>query len=105
MLISLLCNPEMTDALDELLLNDLYPARPGYRVENDAMTEDDEPVLLAYKCDLKRIKKFYTGLKLHDKRGIVYCFDYQAEALRCYCGDRVEFKTLDFNKTERRFFS
>lgn len=105
LLLKFLCNPDICDELDEILTQDLYPAYHGALVENDAMTEDDEPVLLAYKCDLKRIKKFYTGLKLHDKRGIIYCFDYQAEALRRYCGDRVEFKTLDFNKTERRFFS
>lgn len=105
MLIRLLCNPELCEELDELLVSDLYSANPGYRVENDAMTEDDEPVLLAYKCDLKRIKKFYTGLNLHDKHGIIYCFDYQAEVLRRFCGDRVEFKTLDVKKAERRFFS
>lgn len=105
MLIRLLCNPDMCEELDELLVSDLYPANNGYRVENDAMTEDDEPVLIAYKCDLKRIKKFYTGLKLHDKHGIIYCFDYQAEVLRRFCGDRVELKTLDVKKTERRFFS
>lgn len=105
MLIRLLCNPDVCDELDELLVSDLYPARPGYRVENDAMTEDDEPVILAYKCDIKRIKKFDTGLKLHEKHGIIYCFDYQADVLRRFCSDRVTFRTLDYEKTERRFFS
>ena len=47
MLIRLLCNPDVCDELDELLVSDLYPVRPGYRVENDAMTEDDEPVIFA----------------------------------------------------------
>lgn len=105
MLIRLLSNPDLCDELDELLTSDLCPAYSGYRIENDAMTEDGIPVLLAYKCDLKRIKKFYTGLTLHNKQGIIYCFDYQAEVLSKFCTKGVEFQTLDFKKTERRFFS
>lgn len=105
MLLRLLCNPELCDELDEILTDDLCPANRGSLFENDAMTEDGVPVLLAYKCDLKRIQKFDTALNVQDKRGIIICFDYQAEVLRRYCGPNVEFQTLDFEKTERRFFS
>lgn len=105
MLLRLLCNPALCEELDEILTDDLCPAREGALIENDAMTEDGKPVLLAYKCDLKRIQKFDTALTLQNKRGIIICFDYQAEVLRRYCGEAVEFQTLDFEKTERRFFS
>ncbi len=100
----LLCDPALTDELDDILTEDLYPARPGYIIENDGMTEDDRPVLLAYTCDLKRIRKFVSALDLHEKYGVLICFDFQADALRRICGERVELQTLDLQKTERRLF-
>ncbi len=105
MLLRLLCNPDMCNELDEILLDGLYPADEGSLIENDAVTEDGKLVLLAYKCDLRRIRNFDTGLATQKKRGIIYCFDYQADVLRWCCSGAVEFKTLDFKKTERRFFS
>ena len=104
MLVRLLCRPDLCDELDEILTDDLYPARKGALIDHDAVTEDGRPVLLAYKCDLKRIRKFDTALALQEKTGIIICFDYQAEVLRRYCCDAVEFQTLDFEKTERRLF-
>ena len=105
MLLKLLCRPELCDALDRLLGDDLCPADKGFLIENDAMTEDGHPVPFAYKCDLRRIRKFDTALATQKRRGIIYCFDYQAEVLSRYCSDAVEFQTLDYEKTERRFFS
>jgi len=105
MLIRLLCHPELCDELDEILTDDLCPSRSGALIEHDAMTEDGKPVLLSYKCDLRRIRKFDTALRMRDRRGIIICFDYQAEVLRRYCSPLIEFQTLDYEKTERRFFS
>ena len=105
MLLRLLCNPDMCSELDEILLDGLYPADDGLLIENDAITDDGKFVLLAYKCDLRRIRNFDTGLALQKKRGVIYCFDYQADVLRWCCSGAVEFKTLDYKKTERRFFS
>ena len=105
MLLRLLCHPELCDELDEILTCDLLPSDNGYLIENDAFTEGGSPVLIAYKCDLGRIRRFDTALSLHKKQGVIICFDYQADVLRRYCCDAVEFQTLDFEKTERRFFS
>lgn len=105
MLLRLLCNPDMCSELDEILLDGLYPADDGLLIENDAITDDGKFVLLAYKCDLRRIRNFDTALALQKKRGVIYCFDYQADVLRWCCSGAVEFKTLDYKKTERRFFS
>jgi len=105
MLLRLLCHPDLCTELDEILTGDLCYADPGALIENDAMTEDGRPVILAYKCNLNRIQKFDTSLKLQNKRGVIICFDYQAEVLRRYCSEAVEFQTLDYKKTERRFFS
>lgn len=105
MLLRLLCRPDLCDELDEILTDNLYPARKGALIDHDAATEDGRYVLLAYKCDLNRIRKFDTALTLQQKTGIIICFDYQADVLRRYCSDAVEFQTMDFEKTERRFFS
>ena len=104
-LLRFLCRPELCVELDEILMEDLYAPYSNSPYETDAVTKDGIPVHIAYKCDLGRIRRFDTSLALHEKKGIIYCFDYQAEVLRRYCSESIEFKTLDFNKVERRFFS
>ena len=103
MLLRLLCNPDVCNEIDEILTDGMYLADEGSLIKNDAMTEDGKFVLLAYKCDLRRIRNFDIGLATQKKRGIIYCFDYQADVLRWCCSGAVEFKTLDYQKTERRF--
>ena len=104
MLIRLLCRPDLCTELDEILTTDLSPAYHGSLIENDAFTEDGRPVLLAYKCDLVRIRRFCVALSMYQSQGVIICFDYQADVLRRYFDSNVEFQTLDFNKTKRRFF-
>ena len=67
------------------------------------MTPDGAPVLFAYDCDLPRIRRFDTALRLQDRYGILICFDHQAEVLRRYCGDRAVVQAIDFAAFERRF--
>jgi len=38
-------------------------------------------------------------------KGAILCFDFQADALRPLCGDRVELQTIDFAAFERRFLT
>ena len=103
-LLRLLCDKEIDNDLRELLLLDLEPRQLSETVENDAMTPDGAPVLFAYDCDLPRIRRFDTALRLQDRYGILICFDHQAEVLRRYCGDRVVVQAIDFAAFERRFF-
>ena len=105
MLLRFICYPELGAELDALLTSDLYSAYNGSLIDHDAITEDGKYVLLAYKCDLRRIQNFNTALSVQKEKGIIYCFDYQAEVIRPCCSDAVEFQTLDYKKTERRFFS
>ena len=102
-LLRLLCDKELDNDLRELLLLDLEPRQLSETVENDAMTPDGAPVLLAYDCDLPRIRRFDTALRLQDRYGILICFDHQAEVLRRYCGDRAVVQAIDFAAFERRF--
>ena len=38
-------------------------------------------------------------------KGAILCFDFQADALRPLCGDKVELQTIDFAEFERRFLT
>lgn len=104
-ILKLLCDPEKRAALNRLLSSDLNAKEPGWLVENDAIDHDGDPVLFAYDFDMPRIVRFTTALGLHGRRGTILCFDFQADVLRRYCGERVRFQTIGFEKFEGRFFS
>lgn len=104
-LLQLLCDKTLGDGLRELLASDLQARRPGGTIENDAIDGNGCPVLFAYLCDLPRIMRFDTALRLQNKTGTLICFDHQADALRRYCGERVHIQTIDFDLFERRFFA
>ena len=79
--------------LDSILAEDLSPSQPGLVVENDAM-DGDEPVLFGYTCDMPRIKRFDSALHIHDKKGTLYCFDFQEDVLRELCGPNISIRAL-----------
>jgi len=101
-ILRLLCYPEQRAALDDILSQDLAPRRPDWVVENDAM-DGEEPVLFAYTCDMPRIQRFDTSLKLQGKEGTLICFDFQEDAIRRACGKRVKIQSLDFAKVKALF--
>ena len=104
-LLRLLCNRDLTAKLNRVLLADLSERNAAVNLECDAFDSDGNPVLFAYFCDLPRIRRFDTALRLQNKNGTLICFDYQEEALRRYCGEAVKFQTIDFAEWERRFFT
>ena len=102
-LLRMLCSTELSERLEALLLTDLWEKDEGLPIENDAIDGSGRPVLFAYTCDLPRIKRFDTALRLQNKAGTLICFDFQAEVLRRCCGEQIRFQTIDFEKWERRF--
>lgn len=104
-ILRLLCNAELSEKLDSILLADLDERDKRLPLENDAVDSGGNPVLLSYACDLPRIKRFDTAVRLQNRTGTVICFDFQEDALRRCCGERVQFQTIDFEKWERRFFT
>jgi hypothetical protein len=102
--LELLCDKEKVNELHQLLSQNLYESDKGLFIENDAITENGEPVLFAYNCDMPRITRFNSALNLHDRKGKLICFDFQAEILRRYCCDNVTIQTIDIKKFEGRFF-
>ncbi len=102
-ILQLLCYPDEQAALDDVLSQDLAPPRTGWVVENDAM-DGGTPVLFAYTCDMPRIRRFCSGLERLSLAGTLYCFDFQEEALRQFCGPGVKVKCIDFEAYERSVF-
>lgn len=101
--LQLLCDPAEKTALDDILSEGLDPACPGWVVPNDAMDGDD-PVLFGYTCDMPRIKRFDNALHIHSKKGTLYCFDFQEDALRELCGPNVSIRVIDFDAYEGSVF-
>lgn len=103
-ILALLCDPVKTAELDRILSQGLSAGNPGSAMEQDAAEPDGTPVLFGYFCDLPRIVRFNTALELMERPGALICFDFQADVLRRYCGDRVHLQTIDFTKFEGRLF-
>lgn len=99
----LLCDGELRATLDGILSEGLLPPAPGLPMENDAM-DGDMPVLFGYPCDMPRLQRFDSALSIHDRTGLVICFDFQEEAYRRCCGPRVQFQCLDLEAVERSVF-
>ena len=103
-ILALLCDPVKTAELNCILSQDLTAGNPGRATEQDAAEPDGTPVLFGYFCDLPRIVRFNTSLELMERPGTLICFDFQADVLRRYCGNRVHLQTIDFTKFEGRLF-
>lgn len=102
-ILKLLCSNRQMAELDGILSENLFPCQRGSVLENDGMKQNGQPVLFAYTMDLPRILRFHQALELQDITGVMLCFDFQAEALRKFCGERVTFETISLKKYEGRF--
>lgn len=102
--VRLLCSPSLHSALDRILMQGLYPRKPGLPMEHDAIGKQGEPVLFSYLPDIPRLNRFYTALQLQERKGTVICFDYQKEVLSRCLDDWVQIQTISFEKFEGRFF-
>lgn len=102
-ILNLLCDSPQMAELNGILSENLLPCQRGSVLENDGINQKGQPVLFAYAMDLPRILRFHHALELQDKTGVMICFDFQAEALRRFCGPRVSLETISLQKYEGRF--
>ena len=93
----LLSDPATKTMLNDILLEGFTEPQEDWLMPNDAMDGED-PVLLGYTCDMPRIKQFSDALTLHKRNGLLYCFDFQEDALRKVCGPNVNIQGIDFEK-------
>ena len=84
------------------MLSASRPDTYGYSgVSCDAIDENKAPVLFGYTCDMPRIKRFVHGLMTHGCEGVLYCFDFQEEAMRQVCGSKATIRCIDFDAVVR----
>lgn len=102
-ILQLLCYPGEQTILDTVLRKGFDPARSNWMVENDAI-DGDKPVLFAYTCDMPRICRFNAALESRGQTGTLFCFDFQAAAMRRICGPGVAIQCIDFDAYERSVF-
>lgn len=101
-ILRLLCHPELREVLNVILLEGLTPAPNGSGgIDCDAIDGDSAPVLFGYTCDMPRIKRFDSGLIAHGLYGVMYCFDFQEEAMRQVCGSQTDIQCIDFEAVKR----
>ena len=105
-LLKLLCDNKLRTEFDDYLRQELElnPANKNSSIENDSIGENGTSVLFSYLIDMPRLARFCLGLKAHKRRGTVVCFDFQEEILVKYCGELVDFETVDFTAFEQVFF-
>ena len=99
-MLRLLFNRDLKATLDAILSEDLLPGDQRCPVEHDALDAAGTPVLFAYLGDMPRIRRFDTALELHERSGILICFDFQEDVLRRVCGGRIQFQCIDFGAFE-----
>lgn len=99
-MLRLLWDNSLKSDLDTILSEDLLPWDRQCPVEHDALDAAGTPVLFGYLGDMPRIRRFDTALELHERSGILICFDFQEAALRRSCGRRVQFQCIDFDAFE-----
>lgn len=102
-LLQILCNPNLQNRLNQLLITDLLAPDPHMPTEHDALTPEKDMVLFAYDFDMLRINKFNTALKLFGHRGVLIAFDFQLPVLRAFLGEDLQYSSIDFLKFKRSF--
>lgn len=103
-MVRLLCDPDATAALNEILSQGLSGKDPSQPFEHDALDEQGNPVLFGYFLDIPRIQRFLTALNLQDRNGTLICFDFQQDVLRRLCNQSIQLQAISFEKFERRFY-
>ena len=82
----MICHPDLMEDLNDILMEGLTPAPDGFGgIDCDAIDADSTTVLFGYTCDMPRIKRFDGGLTMLGSNGVLYCFDFQEEAMRQVC--------------------
>ncbi len=104
-LLKLLSDDKKQMLLNNILSDNLHAPNPALIFEHDYLNENGLPVLFGYSMDLPRIARFNNALELHQKSGIIICFDFQLEVLRQYCCSGIAFEVINLAKMERGLFN
>lgn len=103
-MLRLIASPQKQESLNRILRQDLIPSKTIVPFDCDGIDRNGLPVLFGYLLDFPRINRFSTSLKLHEKNGIVICFDFQRNLLAEFMDSRISLQSISFEKFERSFF-
>ena len=104
-LVRLLCSPNRTKMLNQILSKGMHPASNRLPMEHDAVDPNGNPVLFGYTMDMPRICRFCNALEIQGRTGTLVCFDYQYEALGDVFGPYLKYQTISFEKFEGSIFN
>lgn len=104
-LVRLLCSPNRTKMLNQILSKGMHPAINRLPMEHDAVDPNGNPVLFGYTMDMPRICRFCNALEIQGRTGTLVCFDYQYEALGDVFGPYLKYQTISFEKFEGSIFN
>lgn len=81
-----LTQPDFAEQLkdDIIAAFEMNPAASDSFLQHDAITRAGLPVLISCDFDLARVVRFYTALQLRRRKGVVICFDFQAQVFSEY---------------------
>lgn len=102
-LLKLLYDRQLRKALDDMVCHGLKPPDRQAGIENDAFTEDGKPVLNSYLINMPKLARFCSVLERQKQTGVIICFDFQEDVLSEYCGKKIEFDIIEFDKFKKGF--
>ena len=103
-MLRLIASPSKQDFLNRILRQDLISSKTIVPFDCDGIDRNGVPVLFGYFLDFPRINRFSTSLRLHKRKGIVICFDFQQRLLSEFLDRRITLQAISFEKFERSFF-
>lgn len=103
-MLRLIASPQKQDFLNRILRQDLISSKTIVPFDCDGIDHNGVPVLFGYFLDFPRINRFSTSLRLHKRKGIVICFDFQQRLLSEFLDRRITLQAISFEKFERSFF-
>ena len=89
--VRLLVNPEEDRKLRDFLCTALWKVNGADGALDDGVDCNGNPVYFCYDLELWRLKRVKGKIE-REGRGIIYCFDYQEEALGAYMGGEAVVK-------------
>jgi len=100
LILRILCDTDIRESTEAMLATDFKPATTSIC---NAVDEDGHLILFAYTLDLRRIKSFTAWIAAHNKKGRIFCFDFQKDVLQKFCGEHILVETLDTEKYRKEF--
>ena len=98
--VRLLVKPEEDRRLRDFLCTALWKLNEEDGALDDGVDHNGNPVYFCYDLELWRLKRVCGKIE-REGRGIIYCFDYQEEALRVYIGGKAVVKGIVREKAIR----